>query len=150
MRMATSLVMLATNLSVELRLHAPSGTRVIAHSQRGAGDLMGTSHLKVLRPIDRPNHHVIGQFYTSWQKGSLRAIYYCDSWVENAGYWMTNVRDPSDRRNISERAIDRGYHRLWADDPLSRNRLLYAEAVEFYNRNVAHLVLDPYQGFDES
>jgi hypothetical protein len=134
------------NVSAREQLRRRSINRGLCWIDARRSILMPNGHLRVLTVKNRPDHHVIGQFYTGWTTGQQQ-IYYCDCWVQNAGYWMTNVRDPSDRRNISERAIDRTYHRLWADDPLTRNRLLYAEAVELFNRNVKHLVLDPYQGF---
>ena len=32
-------------------------------------------------------------------------IYYCDSYDPRMGYWMTEVDNPGNRRNVSERAI---------------------------------------------
>jgi hypothetical protein len=60
---------------------------------------------KVITPTDEPNHPVLGRRFKSFD-----SVYLCDSWEENAGYWMTNTSDPTDRRNVSERAINRTYH----------------------------------------
>jgi len=38
------------------------------------------------------------------------AIYKCVSYDPKIGYWMQNVDDPKDRRNVSERAIGRTFH----------------------------------------
>lgn len=69
-----------------------------------------------LTPVDRPNHDVIGQHF----KAHDGKYYYCDSWVENMGYWMTEVDKttqhivPGGRRtNVSERAIGRTFHRSY-------------------------------------
>ncbi len=60
-------------------------------------------------PETDPNHYVVGK---KW-KGHNGYIYYCDSYDSNIGYWMTNINNPEDRRNVSERAIDRTFHRIY-------------------------------------
>lgn len=67
-------------------------------------------------PETDPNHEVIGQIF----RGPFgEHLYYCDSWQENAGYWMTRVDAPEEnksdqfgvwRKNVSERAIGRTFH----------------------------------------
>ena len=58
-------------------------------------------------PKTHPEHHTVGHLFRSYVDMFL---YYCDSHVENMGYWMTRTDDPSDRRNVSERAIGRTFH----------------------------------------
>jgi len=55
-----------------------------------------------------PNHHTIGQSFRAWDG----EIYYCDSWEENSGYWMTQVKNNEIRRNVSERAIGATFHKI--------------------------------------
>lgn len=102
------------------------------------------SDLEVMVASDHPDHHTIGRFFRFTPFGRETQTYFCDSWVENAGYWMTNVADPSDRRNVSERAIGRTYHLLRNDFPTEQH--LTAEAIRLYKKNVVHLKLDPLKG----
>jgi hypothetical protein len=51
---------------------------------------------------------VIGKKYKSWDG----KIYLCDSYEWNMGFWMTDVSDPTNRRNVSERAIGRTFHAI--------------------------------------
>lgn len=52
---------------------------------------------------------VVGKLY----KGSFsEGTYQCTGYDPKAGFWMKNVDDPTDIRNVSERAIDRTYHRI--------------------------------------
>lgn len=37
-------------------------------------------------------------------------IYHCESYDASIGFWMVNKEDPSDRRNVSERAIGSTFH----------------------------------------
>lgn len=67
-------------------------------------------------PETDPDHETIGQTFS----GPFgEHLYYCDSWQENAGFWMTRVDAPEEnkadqfgewRRNVSERAIGRTFH----------------------------------------
>lgn len=62
-------------------------------------------------PQSHPDHHTVGHHfggYSSVQKGT--AIFYCDSYDPRLGYWLTNVADPEDRKNVSEAAIGRTFH----------------------------------------
>lgn len=58
-------------------------------------------------PLTHPDHPVVGRFFKFWPR-----VYFCDSYDPAIGYWMTNVADPSDRRNVSERAIGRTFHEI--------------------------------------
>lgn len=61
-------------------------------------------------PQTDPNHRVVGKFFKAWSlahPGST--VYYCDSWVDE-GFWMVNVYDANERRNVSINAIGRTYH----------------------------------------
>lgn len=57
-------------------------------------------------PQTDPGHETIGKCFNAWDGKA----YYCDSWEENLGFWMTQVGDPTIRRNVSERAIGRTFH----------------------------------------
>ena len=45
------------------------------------------------------------------------ATYRCTSYDSRQGFWMENEEDPSDRRNVSERAVGRTFHRIYEDAP---------------------------------
>lgn len=64
---------------------------------------------KVLYPKDLPNHHAVGRVFYGWDG----QVYYCDSYDPRCDYWMTNVIDPTDRRDVSSRAINRTFHSAW-------------------------------------
>lgn len=69
---------------------------------------------EVLKPKDRPGRHAIGRIFTGYSiKHEKSAQYFCDSCDPRIGFWMTNVEDPEDRSNVSERAIGRTYHRAY-------------------------------------
>lgn len=61
-------------------------------------------------PQTHPKHHVVGRH---WGAHSIRfdrtAIYFCDSYDPDAGYWMQNIHEPTDRTCVSERAINGTY-----------------------------------------
>ena len=54
-----------------------------------------------------PDHHTIGKRFKAWDGH----VYLCDSHEDNHGYWMTRVDDPTVRKNVSERAIGRTFHK---------------------------------------
>lgn len=54
-------------------------------------------------------------------------VYCCTSYESNAGFWMQNVDDESERRCISESAIDRTFHRVKMYYATWRLLALYAE-----------------------
>lgn len=51
---------------------------------------------------------IIGLRYVGWNG----EIYLCESYNPRQGFWMQNVDNSEDRRCISERAIDRTFHRV--------------------------------------
>lgn len=57
-------------------------------------------------PQTDPDHETIGKLFSAWDGHP----YYCDSWQSDLGFWMTQVGNPSIRRNVSERAIGRTFH----------------------------------------
>lgn len=70
-----------------------------------------------MTPAMHPDHQTIGRTFSAWDGYK----YFCDSWEENLGYWMTRIDAPNDRqadqhsefrRNVSERAIGRTFHLL--------------------------------------
>ncbi len=76
-------------------------------------------------PLTHPEHDVVGHdfmAYSSEANGPAR--FYCDSYDPQIGYWMTRVDAPREhwgdqhsewRRNVSERAINRTYHRVYVE-----------------------------------
>lgn len=66
-------------------------------------------------PFTDPDHPTVGRIFKSYSINHNKpALYYCDSYDPNRGFWMTNVEDETDRRNVSERAIGRTYHRVYS------------------------------------
>ncbi len=72
--------------------------------------------MRTIHANDVTDHDTIGQHF----KAHDGKYYWCDSWVENMGFWMTEVdKDtqrivPEGRRtNVSERAIGRTFHRTY-------------------------------------
>lgn len=57
-------------------------------------------------PETDPRHHTVGRLWVGFGGG----VYYCDSYDPRIGYWMTNIADSKDRRNVSERAPHRTFH----------------------------------------
>lgn len=64
----------------------------------------------IIKPEDYPSHPVVGRYFAGHNDGQTQ-IYFCSSYDTSIGYWLDNVNDPADRRNVSDRAIDRTYHR---------------------------------------
>ena len=68
-----------------------------------------------------PGHWTVGEYFN----GHDGFIYYCDSYDPRIGFWMTPVTSTKadepgplpERRNVSERAIGRTFHRVshWKD-----------------------------------
>lgn len=81
------------------------------------------SGIVILTPEDRPDHHTIGQRFQGFCHYDMKiVVYYCDSHQSNYGYWMTREDCPPEhrqdeegkwRKNVSERAIGRTYHRIY-------------------------------------
>jgi hypothetical protein len=69
------------------------------------GSIMSTTR-EVKTVETDPNHAVIGKVFHAWDGKD----YLCDSWDENMGFWMTDVSDPTNRKNVSERAIGATFH----------------------------------------
>lgn len=68
-----------------------------------------TSAIKT--PQTHPDHSTVGHYFAGHSFGTSRAeLYFCDSYDPRIGYWLTNVSDPADRKNVSERAIGGTYH----------------------------------------
>lgn len=53
---------------------------------------------------------VVGTYYDGYDGN----IFLCFGYDPRQGFWMQNVRDVADKRNVSERAIDRTFHRTKA------------------------------------
>ena len=75
---------------------------------------------EIATPYTHPGHETIGRIFKAWDGHR----YFCDSWEENLGFWMTRVDAPPEhradkfgefRRNVSERAIGRTLHRDYTD-----------------------------------
>ena len=65
-------------------------------------------------PQTDPDHHTVGRRFRAWDGHT----YFCDSYDPGCGYWMTREgsatnQTDADRRNVSERAIGRTYHRVY-------------------------------------
>lgn len=56
-------------------------------------------------PETHPDHETVGHDF----KG-LERTYFCDSYDPKIGFWMTGIDKEDDRRNVSERAINRTFH----------------------------------------
>lgn len=66
---------------------------------------------KIKTPQTHPDHHTVGHYFGGHSyKTQSTQVYFCDSYDPEIGYWLTNVNDPEDRKNVSERAIGRTYH----------------------------------------
>lgn len=65
----------------------------------------------IITPQTNPHHTVVGKHFAghSFQHNSTQ-IYFCDSYDPRQGFWLTNVADSTDRKNVSERAIGRTFH----------------------------------------
>ena len=54
----------------------------------------------MITPETDPNHEVVGRIFRH-----LGKVYLCDSYDARHGYWLTEMANPDNRRNVSERAI---------------------------------------------
>jgi hypothetical protein len=59
-------------------------------------------------PESHPDHPVVGKFFDAYDG----KIYYCDSYDSSCGFWMTEYKNPENRKNVSERAIDKTFHTI--------------------------------------
>lgn len=80
--------------------------------------------MTVIPRATHPDHPVVGHYFTS-----CGTAYYCDSYDPAIGYWMTNIHAIQDRRNVSERAIGRTYHEVYAFEDARRARLGITDAT---------------------
>lgn len=78
-------------------------------------------NVEIKTPETHPDHQVVGKDFMAWSDGHR---YYCDSYDPRIGFWMTRVDAPPERwnddhseyrRNVSERAIDRGFNTIHVD-----------------------------------
>lgn len=66
--------------------------------------------MEIKTPKTHPDHHVVGHYFAGYSCSTGKTeIYFCDSYDSRIGYWMTNVNESKDRKNISERAIGRTF-----------------------------------------
>ena len=75
--------------------------------------------MTLLTPKTHPDHETVGQRFRF-----MGVVFVCDSYDPSCGFWMTpedtSVEDPIyegervRRRNVSERAIGRTYHRIYS------------------------------------
>lgn len=102
--------------------------------------------------ITDPDHKVIGNYFKAHAKfdsGEMSAIYYCDSYDADQGYWMTSLTQDH-RCNVSERAIENTFHTVWHNDPEKMDSLhctwgkLKSEEVEIIRNHIAKLGVTPY------
>lgn len=61
---------------------------------------------EIKTPETHPDHETVGRTFTAWNGER----YWCDSYDSRIGFWMTNIDNEGDRRNVSERAIGRTFH----------------------------------------
>lgn len=82
----------------------------------------------MITPTTNPDHDVIGRHFMApcFQCEAGKHVFYCDSYDPRIGYWMTRADCPAEhradqdgewRRNVSECAIGRTFHRIWDDGP---------------------------------
>jgi len=59
----------------------------------------------IITPKTHPDHETVGHNFRSWD-----GVWFCDSYDPRIGYWMTEVGNKQNRKNVSERAIGRTFH----------------------------------------
>lgn len=60
----------------------------------------------IITPKTHPDHETVGHNFKGWDG----KVYFCDSYDPRIGFWMTEVGNTENRKNVSERAIGRTYH----------------------------------------
>jgi hypothetical protein len=69
---------------------------------------------KIITTKTHPDHHTVGKYFGGSNYGENSQdpcnIYFCDSYDPSCGYWLTNVKNPNDRKNVSERSIGRTFY----------------------------------------
>lgn len=90
----------------------------------------------VKTPTTHPDHPTVGHHFSgvNWRRNRTE-VYFCDSYDPQIGYWMTNVYDPADRKNVSERAIERTFHHVEEREDHWRGR----SGVRFEKSTLANL-----------
>lgn len=91
---------------------------------------------RIITPETHPDHPVVRRYFVGPHGRSIvghsrgYGVYYCGSYDPRRGYWMTRTDCPPEhvddegtewRRNVSERAIGRTYHRIIDDRPSGGN-----------------------------
>lgn len=62
-------------------------------------------------PRTHPDDPVVGKRFSAWSvRHGKMATYFCEGHDPRSGYWMVNTEDSSDRRDVSERAINTTFH----------------------------------------
>lgn len=57
------------------------------------------------------HHETIGHDFKGYStKTQKTEVYFCDSFDSAIGFWMINIGDPEDRKNVSLAAIGRTFH----------------------------------------
>jgi hypothetical protein len=79
---------------------------VTAPSAAPRGERIMTHDTTIKTPESHPDHPVVGKVWRGWDG----IEYFCDSYDPRIGFWMTDVNDPANRKNVSERAIHRTFH----------------------------------------
>ena len=61
------------------------------------------------------SNHAVGHRFrgSNWRPPYGPVVFRCTSYDSRQGFWMENEADPSDRHNVSERAIGRTFHRIY-------------------------------------
>ncbi len=81
-------------------------------------------------PQTDPGHHVLGRLWV----GYPGLVYYCDSYDPRLGYWLTNIANSSDRRNVNEKAPGATFQSIrghWAKGDLR-------EGIEYFSVDLLH------------
>lgn len=63
--------------------------------------------------VYEPSDWVIETVNKQFRGPFNECTYLCTGYDPRAGFWMKNVDNPADLRNVSERAIGRTFHRIY-------------------------------------
>lgn len=63
--------------------------------------------------LDAEPHDTVGQRFRNHAAYQETPEFICTSYDSRSGFWMQNEADPKNKRNVSERAIGRTYHRIY-------------------------------------
>jgi hypothetical protein len=95
-------------------------------------------HGQILTPETSPDHWAIGHLYRGWDG----KVYYCDSYEHPQGFWMTEVDNESNRRNVSFLAVGGTFHKVHDDPTFTPTFEAVAEEVDEQGRAIRHVVMD--------